>query len=88
MLALTLNMGGLGWPLHAACHVVFVELSWSPAEHNQAESRLHTIGQQRPVHAWYLIAEGTIEEKVYSFVENKRKFIEPATEGTLWNGTT
>lgn len=40
------------------------------------------MGQEKPVTAWYLLAEGTIEEWVHELVEEKRQVVDRATDGT------
>jgi SNF2 family DNA or RNA helicase len=44
--------------------VIFVGLSWVPWHLSQAESRLHRIGQEREVTAYYLVGVGTLDEIV------------------------
>lgn len=75
------KVGGVGLTLHAASHVAFAELRWTPAEMDQAEDRLHRIGQRSAVTAWYLYAPGTIEEDMYHILAEKRATIEQVTEG-------
>lgn len=65
--------GSEGIDLYAASHLIFVERSWVPAIEEQAESRLHRIGQKSPVTAWYLVAKNTIDEKFNDLVSEKRK---------------
>jgi len=79
----SLVAGGEGITLTAATNVVFTEFGWTPAGMEQAESRLHRIGQQGSVTAWWLVAENTIDEDITELIEKKRKVVEEATDGTI-----
>lgn len=58
LLIMSLRAGaGLDGLQHIARTVVFGELDWSPAVHDQAIGRLHRDGQQEPVVAYFLLAE-------------------------------
>ena len=50
-----------GVTLHAARHVVFHDLDWSPAAIAQAEKRIHRIGQTRACTSHWIVAERTID---------------------------
>lgn len=73
--------GGLGLTLTKASNVAFVELGWNPAQHNQAEDRVHRIGQQDSVNAYYFVGEKTIDEDILALIEAKRQVVDAATEG-------
>lgn len=81
LLVCSLSAVGIGVNLTAAHHVAFVELGWTPAEHDQAEDRLHRIGQEFPVTVYYYIGVGTIEEDIIDIIDRKRKIIGPAIDG-------
>ncbi len=65
----------------SASDVAFVELGWTPAEHDQAEDRLHRGGQTDPVSAWYLLGEGTIDEPIANLIDEKRVIVTASTDG-------
>jgi len=79
LIVCSLSVGGVGFNLHAASNVAFLELGWNPAQHEQAEDRLHRIGQKRAVTAYYLLASGTIDEDIEAMIEGKRAVVESVT---------
>lgn len=66
-----LRAGNVGINLTRAKYVIFAELDWSPAIHRQAEDRLHRIGQKEVVFAYYLVANGTLDENVARVLVDK-----------------
>jgi len=83
IICLNVQAGGLGLTLTAASNVVFVELGWTPAVHDQAEDRCHRIGQEDQVTAWYLVANNTIDQTISALIESKRTVVDAATEGDI-----
>lgn len=67
-----------GLTLTASHTVVVCEFDWNPARHQQAEDRVHRIGQQLPSTIYYLVAMGTIEEKIIRLIESKREVVHAA----------
>jgi SWI/SNF-related matrix-associated actin-dependent regulator of chromatin subfamily A-like protein 1 len=72
-----------GITLTRASNVAFLELDWTPARHDQAEDRLHRIGQDSAVTAWYLLAPDTIDETMAQVLERKRSLIDAVTDGRV-----
>ena len=66
-----IRAGNVGINLSRARYVIFAELDWSPAIHQQAEDRLHRIGQKNTVFAYYLIGNNTLDEHVANVLINK-----------------
>ena len=77
----SLKAAGVGLTLTAASHVMFAELGWTPAEHDQAEDRLHRIGQEGSVNCWYLVGQDTVEDMIWKLLEDKRQVVNQATDG-------
>jgi superfamily II DNA or RNA helicase len=75
-----------GITLTRASNVAFLELEWTPAMHDQAEDRLHRIGQRDAVTAWYLLAADTIDETMARLIERKRGLIAAVTDGRTLDG--
>jgi SWI/SNF-related matrix-associated actin-dependent regulator 1 of chromatin subfamily A len=62
---------GEGWTLTAAHAAAVVELVWVPTVHEQAEDRLHRIGQKDNVLIYYLIARDTVEDTIMDVLQSK-----------------
>jgi len=70
-----IQAAGEGITLTAASDMLFMELAWTPAAHEQAEDRCHRIGQKDAVNINYLLAPGTIDTMIYNLLESKRGVI-------------
>ena len=68
---LSLKAAGTGLNLTAARTVVFAELFWNPGDLRQAEDRAHRLGQDEDVEIQYLIAKGTIDDKIWPLLQKK-----------------
>lgn len=73
---ISLKAGGHGLNLTVADYVFLLDPWWNPAIESQAIDRAHRIGQTKPVFAYRLIAEGTVEEKVLELQDSKRALAE------------
>lgn len=62
---------GLGITLTAASTMVFYSLDYSMSNFEQTKARIHRAGQQKNCTYIYLIAKGTVDEKVLLALQNK-----------------
>lgn len=81
LIVCSIELAGQGLTLTQASNVVFLELDWTPAKHDQAEDRCHRIGQQDSVNATYLLASDTVDETIAALLERKRAVIGAVTDG-------
>lgn len=70
-----LQAAGTGITLTASTHVVFNDLDWVPANHWQAEDRIHRIGQTQTSFVTYLYSPGTLDEFVADLLETKAAMV-------------
>jgi len=65
------SAGGEGINLQV-CRILFnYDLPWNPMAVEQRIGRIHRYGQTETVQVYHLVAEETIEEKVYAILEGK-----------------
>lgn len=75
-----LKAAGEGLTLTAASHVVFAEASWSSGENEQGVDRAHRIGQLSSVLAQFVVAPGSLDEKILSRAIEKSHHIHAALD--------
>ncbi|NQT54586.1 DEAD/DEAH box helicase [bacterium] len=78
---LSTDAGGTGLNLQIASAVVNLDLPWNPAVLEQRIGRVHRIGQQRPVHVFNLVSEGTIEHSMLQVHAFKRSLFTGVLDG-------
>jgi SNF2 family DNA or RNA helicase len=72
-----------GLTLTRSSHTFHIERWLVPGEEEQAEDRVHRIGQFWPVQNTYLRLVGTVDDKIHALVEQKR-----ATVGAIMDRTS
>jgi len=78
---LSLKAGGSGFNLTAASHVIHFDRWWNPAVENQATDRAFRIGQTKNVLVHKFICRGTVEDKIDTLIESKKKLTEDLLGG-------
>lgn len=73
LLFITTNAGATGLNLQAANTVINVDLPWNPAVLEQRISRVHRMGQSRPVQVFILVTTGTLEENLLATLSAKHE---------------
>jgi SNF2 family DNA or RNA helicase len=79
----SMKAGGEGITLTAASNMAMVEFGWTPAEHDQAEARIHRIGQTADsATIWMFVGVNTIDEWIAALLDEKRAVVNAITDGT------
>lgn len=71
----------IGITLTAASHVVMVERAWRAKDHDQAEDRIHRIGQTKTATAWYLDVPDTFDECMRAINDWKARVADAIVDG-------
>ena len=71
-----LQAAGVGITLTAGEAVIFNDLSFVPAHHQQAEDRAYRYGQKNCVSVYYPLFDNTIEGVIYDMLINKKNIID------------
>jgi SNF2 family DNA or RNA helicase len=73
VLLMTYGTGSVGLNLQFTNYVFLFDRWWNPAVEDQAINRAHRIGQKHPVTVTRFLAEETIEKRIASILDAKRK---------------
>ncbi len=76
-----IKAAGTGINLYAASQVRFIDMEWTPALHDQAESRAHRYGQQKQVNVYYYVGKDTVDEDIIELLDKKAQIIQAILEG-------
>lgn len=86
VLLVSITCGGQGLDLTAANHAFLVEPQWNPMLEEQALSRVHRLGQTKPVNLVRFVMKGTWEENIVRMQEKKRTLADLITGGRRLKG--
>jgi hypothetical protein len=81
VLGCQIQSGGVGIDLTRARYAVYYSLGFSLSEYEQSLARLHRPGQKRNVVYYHLIAENTVDRRVYSALRARKDVIEAVLGG-------
>jgi len=65
---------------HGGCHLVWLSLPWSLELYEQSIGRLHRSGQRHDVWCYVLLTKGTVDERIFSALHDKRTLSDIAME--------
>jgi SWI/SNF-related matrix-associated actin-dependent regulator 1 of chromatin subfamily A len=68
---------------HKIDTVVFLNMDWIPANHEQAEDRTHRIGQTAQVQVYYMMCADTIDEYMRDILKEKQAIADLVVDGAL-----
>jgi SWI/SNF-related matrix-associated actin-dependent regulator of chromatin subfamily A-like protein 1 len=74
---------GVGLNLTATTDEALIELGWTPGAIQQFIARGHRIGTLKPVSVYFLIAQGTIEQKLCKLLQKKEKILNQVLDGVV-----
>lgn len=74
---------GIDGVQHQISTVLFLDQWWVPSVHEQAEDRIHRIGQNSKVQVFYLLCENTIDEYMRQILAEKQRVIDTVVDGKL-----
>lgn len=82
LIIVSIQAGGYGLTLTAASAAAFIQIPWTPAELQQAASRIHRLGQKaNSVNLYNLVAAGTIEEEIAQIIMSKANAMDSVLDG-------
>lgn len=78
----TWQTAGEGLNLQCANNVIFSDLFWTPANHQQCEERAYgRLADPHPINSYYVVCEGTVEDWIQEILDRKLAVIEQVVEG-------
>ena len=84
----TLDKIGTGFTLTAASYEIFIDQPWTAAVDGQCEDRCYRIGTSKPLTIYKLICTGTIDERVFNKVAEKKDLADYLVDDIVNNRET
>ena len=80
---------GQGITLTAASHVIFNDMSWNPADHQQSQDRAHRIGAKyESLNIYQLAVKNTIDDDLRDMLIHKQEVFDTVIEGKTIESVT
>jgi SNF2 family DNA or RNA helicase len=76
VLAVQIQAGGVGIDLTLAHYMFYYSLDFSLANYLQSVKRTHRPGQRHDVHVYHLVAEGTVDVKIYNALAERKQVVD------------
>lgn len=79
-----IKAAGVGWSAKSCSTVAFLEYSWTPGDHLQAEDRVHGIGRGivgQQSSSYWLVGRGTFEETLCGILQRKADTLDKVLDG-------
>jgi SNF2 family DNA or RNA helicase len=76
VIGVQIQSGGVGIDLTRAAYCIYLSLGYSLGDYEQSLARCHRPGQTRTTFFYHLITEGTVDEKVYKALDERRDVVE------------
>lgn len=80
--AVQIQAGGVGVDFTRSRYGIYYSLGFSLVDYQQSRKRLHRPGQEHHVTFVHLVAENTVDEKVYRALADRKKVIDYVLGGT------
>lgn len=78
-----IKAAGMGITLTASHHLAFFDFPWTPGDLLQVEDRIHRIGQTKSAVIQYLVAMGTIEERLAMILRERASVLDAILNGEM-----
>lgn len=85
LFSLTAGSMGIDGLQEQISNVVFLNMWWTPAVHEQAEGRAYRQGQKMPVNVYYMVCTDTVDEYMREILQEKQDIIDTVMDGELLN---
>lgn len=76
VLVVQIQAGGVGVDLTRARYAIYYSIGYSLGDYEQSLKRVHRPGQERHVYYYHLTCRGTIDERIYRAMREKKKPID------------
>src|SRR5690606_13244254 len=76
VVAVQVRAGEAGIDLSRACYCIYYSLGFSLGDYHQSRRRVNRPGQTRSVRYYHLIANNTVDERVYRLLKDKQSVVQ------------